>query len=188
VVGSCSSGRSYGGGTLTTKELTMNDSSNDRVDFDKDPDLTPKVFKFSYRGKDYQAREASAGAACRYRAASLAGAEMTFGSDDSKTIKRLGSLAAVENLLVGLCVFDDPCTTKNPDGTDKPIGQAAVDSWESKIQRRIFTWVKKSSDLSEDETIESLEKDRAEIDKKLARLREIEDRKTKTGDQDPGKE
>lgn len=147
----------------------------ERTSFDT-PDLKSRVFPFTYRGKNYTAREATAGTAVRYRAASLSGAEMTFGADKSNTLRKMGGLASVENLLVGCCVFDDPPGQKDGNGNDVPVGQAVIDGWDYKIQKRIFAWVKENSDLNEKETsLEELKKQRVELGERIAKLENPED-------------
>lgn len=86
-------------------------------------------------GKDYILREASGGAAEKYRDASIAG--MTF--TDGK-LTRVEGLAGVESLLVSLCLFNDK---------GLPVPLSLIRSWPSRVQKRLFERAKKISDLNE---------------------------------------
>ena len=70
------------------------------LDFD---DLAPVTVPVTLGKRKYLLREASEDAACKYRNASLAGAEISNVSGQV-TVRRVGSMADVEPLLVSLCL------------------------------------------------------------------------------------
>ena len=88
--------------------------------------------------KKFVLREASSGAATRYRNALLDCATMGPEGKPSK----LSGMASVEPLLVSLCLFEE-------DG--KPVPLAEIERWPSKIVKRLFNRVKDVSDLDEAE-------------------------------------
>jgi hypothetical protein len=106
----------------------------------------------------------TAAGAKQYRAASLIGAEMQVGSDDSRTIRRMQGLVEAEPLLVSLCLF-------KIDG-DKHVAvtQKTVESWPSSVVKQLYETAKDISDLGEEEDLAKLTKERDKLNTRIAKL------------------
>lgn len=107
----------------------------DVFDFD---DLSIQEFFFRYGGKEYVLREASEGAACKWRNAQLKAARF----NQAGQFISADSLADTEPLLVSLCTF-----TKD-DG--KPVPFNTVCGWPAKMVKQLFQKAVAISDLHED--------------------------------------
>ena len=87
--------------------------------------------------REYTLREASSGAATRYRNALLECA--TIGPDGKPS--KLSGMASVEPLLVSLCLFD-------PEGKLVPL--KVVEELPARIVKSLFNRIKEISDLDEE--------------------------------------
>lgn len=125
-------------------------------------DITPITVAVTINGEHYQLREASGDAACRYRNALL---KCTQLGPEGKP-QRLEGMGDTEPFLVSLCLFKE---------NGAPVNAATVRAWPSRVQKRLFETAKRISKLDEDETIESLEKQLADVQSKLNKLREGND-------------
>ena len=114
--------------------------------------------------KKYVLVEASEDAACQFRNATMAGTQMR-----GRKVTKLGTMANAAPGLVSRCLFED-------DGVGrKAVPVATIYRWPARIIKQLFEWIKKNSDLEEDETLESLREEQAEIAEKIADLERGED-------------
>lgn len=115
-----------------------------KFDFDSCLAIEPEIFTF--KGQEYEVRQADAGAAESYRDAQISGAE--FGSDGK--LKRINGLAQGESLLVSLCTFR---VVRNHETKEiksySKINQEMVRSWPEKMVRELADWIKDVSNLHE---------------------------------------
>jgi hypothetical protein len=126
-------------------------------------DLEPKEIPVRVGDQDFVLKEASGEAAVRYQNASLASMTMVDGK-----VSKVAGMASTQPLLVSLCLF-----SRGVDGIDRPVPEKTVRGWPARVQRDLFAKAKEISELEEGEdTVEALEKQRAEIDRKIAALQE----------------
>lgn len=125
-----------------------------------DYDITPQEIPVTVGGKKYVLREATGDAACRYRNALLKSTKL--GPEGKPS--HIDGMADVEPLLVSLCLYEktDP---------ERLVALHLVRSWPSRIQKALFAKVKEISELDERDTAETLEKQLAETQRKLAELK-----------------
>ena len=126
-------------------------------------DLEPRQESLTIAGKAYILREASEGAACKYRNKAMAAARMA----DGKLVGMDGA-ADVEPLLVSLCLWE--VTDKG----ERPVSLATVMGWPARVVKPLFARAKAMSALDEEEqeTRETLEEKMAALQGKLALLDE----------------
>lgn len=121
-------------------------SENNVLDFD---DLVPAEAKVKYRGRQYVLREASEGAAVRWRNAQLSQAKY----DDSGRFASVGDAADSEPLLVALCLYyaDEAGALRvqaNGDPDPRHLVQLEIiRSWPSRIVKKMYDWVMTASGL-----------------------------------------
>jgi len=120
-------------------------------------DLTPISIPVTYNKSQYTLREASGDAACRYRNAVMA---CTVMSPEGNIIG-VRDVASVEPLLVSLCLYDSQ-------GANVP--QEIIRTWPGRIVRQLFITARDISELSPEETEESLLKQQSEIAARLSIL------------------
>jgi hypothetical protein len=116
-------------------------------------------------GKAYVLREADEATASDYRSASIQGARL----EDGEVVGLPENTGRVQAILVSQCLFP-----LNAMGTPEKhhVPLTTVKNWPSRIVRPLFDKAKEISELSEGEdTIESLEKEKAKIERRLAKLR-----------------
>jgi len=130
----------------------------------------------TYKGQRYILTEAFGDAVAQWRNAQLAGTTMhQTGDSEDKTI-RLGGMADSEPLLVSLCLFNP-----GPDGRLPINAHGNVDSrnrvplsvvrgWPNRVVGKLFETVKKISGLDQTETVESLDKKIAELQRRKTKL------------------
>lgn len=128
--------------------------------FDFDSGLEPLEKSVKYKGKNYIVVEADESSASAWRNFNISAAKLKDGE-----LAGFGKIADGTALLVSKCLFEI-----KPDGTRASIPQEQLTLWPSRIIRPLFDWIKKVSELGEEDTIESLKKRIAEDTKKLAKL------------------
>ena len=101
--------------------------------------LEPIAVPVRYGGKSYTLREATGGAAVKYRNAMLACARL---GPDGKPVSVSG-LADLEPMLIASCLFDEQ---------GKPVPDKTVREWPSRVLRQLFETAKRISGLDEGET------------------------------------
>lgn len=118
---------------------TPNGSADNPFDFD---DLAPWSRPFTYDGKPYLAREASADAARQFDNAKYRAGRWT---DDGKT-RVVEGLADAELVLLSLCVFE---VYEHPkEGTkERPVAQVQLKTWPARVTRKLFEAIKEASQL-----------------------------------------
>lgn len=107
-------------------------------------DISRKEIPYEIGGKQYVLREASGGAATRYKDAQIQSAKL-----NSRTGKaeKLTGLAETEPLLISLCLFE-----QRGEGKEILCPLGTIKSWPNRIQRELFEEVKRISDLAEGST------------------------------------
>ncbi len=131
----------------------------DELNFD---DLTLIELPVSVKGVKYVLREASGDAAVRYRNKLLDGTTL---GPEGNVVKVIG-MANVEPFLVSLCLFDEK---------GRPVKCELIRSWPARIQKALFEKVKEISELDEEQDLDTLIKQQAEIDKKIRDLADKRD-------------
>jgi len=146
------------------------------MNFDED-DLALIQIPVTYKGKTYLLTEAFGDAVAQWRNAQLAGTTMRQSEDDGVKTISLGGMADSEPLLVALCLF-----SPGPDGNlildargnvdrKHQVPLSVVRSWPQRLVGPLFERVKEISRLNEVETMESLEKKIADLQKRLGKLK-----------------
>lgn len=140
-------------------------------------DLTPYEEKVPILGKVYTLREASGQAGTRYRNKMLE--SMRLGPEGKP--QSINGMSDAEPLLVSLCLFDEAGV--------RPVPIQTITSWPDRIQKALAKRIKEVSELDEPDTVENLEKQMEELQKKLDKARVAEDaRKNSSGDTMDGSE
>jgi hypothetical protein len=152
-------------------------------------DLQPMIFDLQLvevqvrvGGEDYILREANGEAARQYRNAALTGTEMDHDDSSGKsTIRNIQGAAAVESLLVSLCLFykSDP---------NKHVERRKIEGWPARVTRQLFDKAKEISQLDETEDLDKLHQQRVKLDQRIERLEKekkaVEQIKNKSGEGD----
>lgn len=133
---------------MTTKDTTP-------MNFD---DLTPIEIPVSIGVKQYVLCEATGTAGVAFNNARTKGIKF---SNEGKP-NSISGVADVEPLLVSLCLFE------TVEGGRKPVPITTVQSWPYRVMKDLFDRAKEISNLDESETLEDLQKQKTEIDKKIA--------------------
>jgi hypothetical protein len=114
---------------------------------DFDFDLTPRIQEITIGENRYVLKEADESSATQYRDAMLRCTKL--GADGKPT--QVDGLAATEPLLVSLCLMK----TGN-DGHLIPAGLQFVNGLPSRIVKKMYMWIRDSSDLAEETNERSL--------------------------------
>lgn len=149
----------------------MSDRTSNALVFD---DLEPICVPVRVGPKDYILREASGDAACKWRNAITRVTRMQDGK-----VSSVGDIADTEPLLISLCLFEiqrdkDGKPSSDPPVADpkRPVSEKVIRTWPHRVQRALFDKARAISELEEKETAEDLEKKIADLQEKLAKLRE----------------
>ena len=123
----------------------------------------------------YVLREADEGAAKVYHNARLYGAKL----DDGKVSGLPEDLAGVPSLVLSRCLFrlnEEGKPFPNPVPLREFVGyrerNVTHKGWPARIVKPLFKRLKEISELDDDETLESLQEQQDEINKKIAKLKE----------------
>lgn len=106
--------------------------------FDFDSDLGKKEIPVRYQGRDYVLREASEGAAIKWRNAQMKAARF----NQHGQITGAEGLADTEPLLVSYCLFETD--------TGNPVHFNTICGWPAKMVKKLFQKAVEISDLHED--------------------------------------
>ncbi len=116
--------------------------------------------------KEFVLREASGDTACKFTNARMACGQM--GPDN--TIASWRNIADTEPLLVSLCLFE---IERGEDGSitqEKPTQISQIRKWPSRITKELYDKAKEISDIDTNDDLESLLKQRTEIDEQIEKL------------------
>lgn len=106
-------------------------------------DITRTVIPIKIKTKngidEYELKEATGDAACRWRNSILSKTKL---GPEGKP-QTIVDLADSEPVLVALCLY--------PKGSDKNINTALVRSWPARVQKALFAKAKEISDVDEDD-------------------------------------
>ena len=109
-------------------------------------------------GEVYTLREASGDAAFKFRNAAM---KCTKLGPDGKPASVEG-IADIEPLLISLCLFDSK---------DKPVPVTKIRTWRNKVCKSLYEKILEISELGNDEDASTLEKQLADIQAKLDKVR-----------------
>jgi hypothetical protein len=127
-------------------------------------DLAPIEIPTSIGGKKYVLREASGGAAVRYRSASARCLRMNDGK-----LSAMEGIGELEPLLISMCLFE--VTERGSVSMDTPQGRTLINSWPSRVHRALYEKAKEiSPGLEEKETTETIQRRVQRDTKKLEEL------------------
>ena len=129
-------------------------------------DLSVREIKVPIKDRNYLLLEASEDAARQYQ--NLLSKNTSIA--DGKVSGIQGPLADAQSLLISLCIFH-----ASEPGVDKPgqkVDIQTIRKWPHRVTKKLFVWIDENSELTEDDTEESLTKAIAKLQKKLAELRE----------------
>lgn len=112
-------------------------------------------------GAAYVLQEATAGAARDYRNAQM----KTFKISDGKMTGMEGT-ADLDLILVSLCLFKEMSTP----GAYQPVPLVQVQEWPDKVIKALSTKAKEISDLDDQDTVETVDKKIADLQKKREML------------------
>jgi hypothetical protein len=120
--------------------------------------IEPIELPVTVGSQEYTLREASGGAACRYRNALI---ECTRLGPEGKPT-HLKGIASIEPLLVSLCLFDS---------NNKRVPVQVIEGWPARVQKALFNKAQEISELNEDDTEETVE----QLEQKLQAARTKDD-------------
>ncbi len=120
--------------------------------------------------EDYILREASESAVCKYRNALLKATKL---GPDGK-LASIDGMADVEPLLVSLCLYEK--YDHKGEKKERLVNIQKILAWKSSIVKDLFANCKKISEIDDDETAESLNKQMEELKEKMEKLKEKEDK------------
>ncbi len=135
---------------------------SDELNFD---DLTPIEIPVSVAGKKYVMREADEETAALFNNARMRGTRL----EDGKVVGLPTDMAGVQSLLVSRCLF---IVDKEGVPTRQYVKRTTVNSWPARVVKPLFEKAKEISELDEDETVEMLVKQRAELTERIVKLQE----------------
>lgn len=117
-------------------------------------------------GKDnFILKEASGDVAIKHRNAIIACSKMTDGK-----ITGIKGLPETETKLVSMCLFWN--CPENEKLHNKEVSEAIIRSWPQRVQKALYKRIKDISEMDDDESLESLIKQRDELNKKIDQLQE----------------
>jgi hypothetical protein len=135
----------------------MNDET-EVLDFD----ITERTLPVKIGGEGCTLHEASEAVAKSFRTLAAECGEY----EDGK-LKRLHGIGKVQSFLVAACLTKDGAA-----GTSKPVTEAEVNKWPSRVVKALFAKAKKISDLDEaPETVASVTAQLAKLEKRLEELK-----------------
>jgi hypothetical protein len=127
-------------------------------------DLEPQSVRLKIGGLDYVLREASEEAAVKYRNAMTSAARFKNGE-----VAGVDGWASAEPVLVAGCLFR--VYEHQGEEKERAVTLTEVSKWPARVVTPLFRRARDMSGLAvEEETREVLQKQREELDKKLARL------------------
>lgn len=124
--------------------------------------MEPIEERFIWNKRQFVVREADAAAVCSYRNKMMSGAKL---GPEGKPVS-IDKIADAEPHLVWLCLRE-----VLPTG-EKELDLKDVRALPNRVQRRLFDWIKRVSELDVDETEQALEQRIAELQLKLKQLKE----------------
>ena len=126
-------------------------------------ELTLIEFPVKIGDKECVLREASEDAARQYQNALTRHTSI----EDGKVRGIMGPIADTQSLFVSLCMFES-----SDDGKERRVDVKEVRKWPARVVKKLFDKAKEISEIGEDgDTIESLEKQIAELQERLDDLR-----------------
>lgn len=132
-----------------------------KLDFDDDAPVQSEI-PVTYQKTEYVLVEASGEVATRYQNAIFRSSKL----DDGKLVGMDG-LADASLILVSGCLFPVKDGKRGPN-----VSLATVKSWPNRLVKQLFETARDMSDLGDNDTVESLEKQIAGLQKRLKTLRE----------------
>lgn len=142
-------------------------------DFD---DLTPQFKPVKYLKKQFVVKEARGRAVVAYRNSAMRAAKMK-----DQEIVGIDGLADSEIVLVAACLFEvRPDILINDKPKELTVSETFVRDMPYRVVKPLYDWIKAVSEIDEGEDEASLLKQKAAVEKKLAKLHQ--------GDSDPGKD
>lgn len=142
----------------------------EHADFDF-ADLEPVRLSFKIGKRTYVLCEADGDAGAKYRSAAARSARL----NDGKVVGVEG-IGDIEPLLVSKCLYDtDDKGNLRVDDDDKPIKkylvpEGTIRSWPDRVQKALFNKIKEISGLDETDTLEKLDKQITNLQKKRQKL------------------
>lgn len=143
---------------MESAEMTVLNSDEFRFD-----DLTPRSKPATIGGKRYILREASEGAAAKYRDALQEGTRV---SQEGEAF--VGSNGGADTLLLSLCLFE--LYDLRGEEKERSVVLSEVHRWPARIVRPMVDWIKEVSGMTQTATAEGIQKEIAKLQLKLKRL------------------
>ncbi len=140
------------------------------LDFD---DLTPIRIAMKIKGKWYAVVEASGETVRRYRNCQYKHTKL--GAEGKP--ENIEGFANADSLLASLCLYEAEVVEATREVTQllKQVAESTILQWPGKVQKKIVEVAKRISELDEEETVESLEKQLADLQRRLKVLKGGED-------------
>lgn len=95
------------------------------------------------------------------------------------SVASLSGIASAEPLLISKCLYTTvPVDKDKPDGPvvkDKLVGLEFVNNLRHRTMKNLFNRLKEISEMNDDESLEALEKQRDELNKKIAEIKRSEE-------------
>lgn len=153
--------------------MSTSTTTSDHLIFD---DITRREISVNIDKRKYILIEANGEAVIKWRNSLLKATKL--GANGRPT--SLEGIADSEPYLVSLCLFYADADGKLPldkDGEPDPkflVPVQKIRKWPNRIQKTLFDTVKDISQLNDEETVESLEKQKADLEERLAEKRNQE--------------
>lgn len=100
--------------------------------------------------------------------------------NDQGNIASISGIASAEPLLISKCLYTTvPVDKDKPDGPvvkGKLVGLEFVSNLRHRVMKKLFNRIKEISDMNDDESVEALEKQRDELNKKIAEIKKTEEK------------
>lgn len=125
----------------------------DQFDFDSRGSLEPATLPVTYNGVKYVIREASEEAVIAYRSTMSRGTTIEEG-----VVNISEGVSAADCVLVAYCLYK----VDSPAHVDAQL----VRAWPHRVVKPLYEWVKKVSDMDEDDTVEKLDKQISRLQRK----------------------
>lgn len=122
-------------------------------------DLTPKTATVSFQGRSFVLKEATEDQAVKFKNMSAKAAKFKDGD-----LTGIEGAANVEPFLLSLTMVE------LIDGKEMPVQESFVRTLPSRVVSPLFDWVRDASGLGGKETLESVNKKLADLEKKKAEL------------------
>lgn len=143
-----------------------------------DDTIKPQEWRFSWRGERFVARQASTGAKNHYRSAPFANSVIEVNPESgARTVRgNMSAAAGIEAEVTAMCVRKVVGGAPGSKEREQPVAVAEVNAWPPEVSEKVWQWIKENSDLDEKGDLQTLERQRDDLQRRIDELREREAR------------